>query len=70
MAQNLLSTTRCIFQRDLILAARKPADVAPPLAFFIIVSSLFPLGVGPEPDVLRRLAPGVLWVAALHASML
>ncbi|MHB8256076.1 MAG: heme exporter protein CcmB [Acidiferrobacterales bacterium] len=70
MSQNLLGTARCIFQRDLILAARKPADVATPLAFFVIVSSLFPLGVGPEPDVLSRLAPGVLWVAALLATML
>ncbi len=70
MSQNLLGTARCIFKRDLILAARKPADVATPLAFFIIVTSLFPLGVGPEPDVLSKLAPGVLWVAALLASML
>jgi len=49
---------------------RKPADVATPLVFFAIVVSLFPLGVGPEPAVLRTLAPGVLWVAALLATML
>ncbi len=70
MSQNLLSTARCVFQRDLILAARKPADVATPLVFFAIVTSLFPLGVGPEPAVLRILAPGVLWVAALLSTML
>ncbi|MDA8364131.1 MAG: heme exporter protein CcmB [Gammaproteobacteria bacterium] len=70
MSRTLLSAARCIFRRDLTLAARKPADVATPLAFFVIVTSLFPLGVGPEPDVLSRLAPGVLWVAALLASML
>ncbi len=70
MSHNLLGTARCIFQRDLLLAWRKPADVATPLAFFVIVTSLFPLGVGPEPQVLTRLAPGVLWVAALLASML
>lgn len=70
MSQNLFTTARCIFQRDLVLAARKPADVATPLVFFAIVTSLFPLGVGPEPAILRTLAPGVLWVAALLATML
>jgi len=70
MPQNLFATARCIFQRDLILAARKPADMATPLVFFAIVTSLFPLGVGPETAVLRTLAPGVLWVAALLATML
>ncbi|MHB8453654.1 MAG: heme exporter protein CcmB [Acidiferrobacterales bacterium] len=70
MSQNLFATASCIFRRDLILAARKPADMATPLVFFIIVTSLFPLGVGPEPAVLQVLAPGVLWVAALLATML
>jgi heme exporter protein B len=59
-----------VFRRDLLIAARKPADVATPLVFFAIVVSLFPLGVGPEPAVLRTLAPGVLWVAALLATLL
>lgn len=59
-----------VLKRDLLLAARKPADVATPLVFFAIVVSLFPLGVSPEPAVLRTLAPGVLWVAALLATML
>ncbi len=70
MSRNLFATASCIFQRDLVLAARKPADMATPLVFFIIVTSLFPLGVGPEPNVLQVLAPGVLWVAALLATML
>ncbi len=56
--------------RDLRLALRRPADLASVLFFFIIVASLFPLGVGPEPDLLRQLAPGVLWVGALLATML
>ena len=70
MATSLVGTVWCVFQRDLLIAARKPADVATPLVFFAIVVSLFPLGVGPEPAVLRTLAPGVLWVAALLATML
>jgi heme exporter protein B len=59
-----------VLARDLLLAGRKPADVITPLVFFAIVASLFPLGVSPEPAVLRGLAPGVLWVAALLATML
>jgi len=70
MATSLIGTVWCVFRRDLLLAVRKPADVATPLVFFAIVVSLFPLGVGPEPAVLRTLAPGVLWVAALLATML
>lgn len=70
MATSLLGGMWCVFRRDLLIAARKPADVATPLVFFAIVVSLFPLGVGPEPAVLRTLAPGVLWVAALLATML
>ena len=70
MSPTLLSTSRGVFLRDLTLAARKPADMITPLIFFSIVISLFPLGVGPEPTLLRTLAPGVLWVAALLATML
>jgi len=56
--------------RDLILAWRRRADVLATLFFFIIVVSLFPLGIGPESETLRTIAPGVVWVAALLASML
>jgi len=59
-----------IIRRDLGLAMRRPADVASVLFFFVIVASLFPLGIGPETKLLRALAPGVLWVAALLATML
>ena len=70
MATGLPFTLWCVFRRDLLLAARKPADAATPLLFFAIVVSLFPLGVGPDPMVLRTMAPGVLWVAALLATLL
>ncbi len=56
--------------RDLTLAMRRRADVLTTLFFFIIVVSLFPLGVSPEMELLRSIAPGVIWVAALLASML
>ena len=59
-----------IIQRDLLLAMRRRSDVLTTLFFFIIVVSLFPLGVGPEMSILRTMAPGVVWVAALLASML
>ncbi|MDD2684614.1 MAG: heme exporter protein CcmB [Gallionella sp.] len=59
-----------VTRRDLVLAMRRRADVLTTLIFFVMVVSLFPLGVGPEMDMLRKMAPGVLWVAALLSSML
>jgi heme exporter protein B len=59
-----------VIRRDLVLAMRRRADVLATLIFFVMVVSLFPLGVGPELDMLRKMAAGVLWVAALLASML
>jgi len=61
---------RTIIMRDLTLAMRRRSDVMTTLFFFVIVVSLFPLGIGPELDTLRMIAPGVFWVAALLASML
>lgn len=61
---------RWVVWRDLILAWRRRADVLSTLFFFVIVVSLFPLGIGPETQLLRSIAPGVVWVAALLASML
>ena len=66
----MLNTVFSLIARDLRLSLRRQADIASVLFFFIIVVSLFPLGVGPEPVLLRKLAPGVLWVAALLATML
>ena len=57
-------------RRDMLLAMRRPQDVMTTLFFFVIVVSLFPLGVSPEMEVLREIAPGVIWVAALLATML
>ena len=61
---------RWIVVRDLTLAWRRRADVLSTLFFFVIVVSLFPLGIGPEMQLLRLIAPGVVWVAALLAAML
>lgn len=66
----MLATLRWVVRRDLLLAARRRSDVATALLFFVIVVSLYPLGVGSEPALLRTIAPGVIWVAALLASML
>ena len=56
--------------RDLRLAARRRVEAALPIAFFVVAVALFPLGVGPEPQTLRQIAPGVVWVCALLAAML
>ena len=61
---------RCVFVRDLRGVLRRRTDAVAALVFFVIVVSLFPLGVGAEPQLLRTMAPGVVWVAALLASML
>jgi heme exporter protein B len=66
----MMQTLRYVVFRDLLLAMRRRADVATTLFFFVIVASLFPLGVGPDPKLLRVMAPGILWVGALLASML
>ena len=66
----MLVALRCVIHRDLLLAVRRSSDVLTVLLFFVIVVSLFPLGIGPDPALLRTIAPGVIWVAALLASML
>ncbi len=66
----MFKTFLAIVRRDVILAMRRRTDVFTTLFFFIIVVSLFPLGVGSEKATLRQLGPGVVWVAALLASML
>lgn len=71
MSEMRLSTAVvCVLRRELVIAVRRSQDVLTPVIFFAIVVALFPLGVGPEPGVLQNLAPGVLWVAALLATML
>jgi heme exporter protein B len=66
----VLAAARSIIYRDLLVAMRRRSDVAVALLFFVIVVSLFPLGVGPEPALLSSIAPGVIWVAALLSSLL
>ncbi len=59
-----------VIRRDLLLAARRRGDWLTAQFFFVMVVSLFPLGIGPEPELLKRIAPGVVWVAATLASLL
>lgn len=66
----MFGTLSCIIRRDLLLAMRRRTEILTTLFFFVIVVSLFPLGVGAEREILRHLGPGVVWVAALLASML
>jgi heme exporter protein B len=66
----VLAAARCVVYRDLLLALRRRGDVATALLFFVIVASLFPLAIGAEPNLLREIAPGVIWVAALLSSLL
>jgi heme exporter protein B len=64
------TTLLWVLKRDLLVAMRRRGDLAATLFFFVMVASLFPMGVGPEPQMLRIIAPGIVWVAALLASTL
>ena len=59
-----------LMRRDLLIALRNRAEFANPLLFFVLVITLFPLALGTSPDLLARIAPGIIWVAALLAAML
>ncbi|AMG29865.1 heme exporter protein CcmB [Grimontia hollisae] len=59
-----------MIRRELLVAFRRQSDMLNPLWFFIIVITLFPLGVGPGPNLLAEIAPGIIWVAALLAAVL
>ena len=59
-----------LFVRDLRLAMRRRSDALLPIGFFVVAVALFPLGIGPEPQTLRLIAPGLIWVCALLATML
>jgi heme exporter protein B len=59
-----------VLRRDLVLAWRRQSDIYVTLCFFILVVMLFPFGVGPDPAMLKIIAPGIVWVAALLASTL
>jgi heme exporter protein B len=66
----LLGAFALLLRRDLTLALRHRSEIVNPMLFFIMVVSLFPLGLGPESKTLQAIAPGVIWVAALLAGML
>lgn len=66
----MVDVLHCILRRDLLLALRNRGDVGTALLFFVIVTTLFPLGIGAEPGLLRAIAPGAIWVAALLSSLL
>jgi heme exporter protein B len=66
----LPSVLLAVLRREVALAMRQKGEVLTPLVFFVVIASLFPLGVGPESALLLRMAPGVLWVSALLAAML
>ena len=63
-------TVLALVSQDLRLAYRRRGEVATPLMFFILVTMLFPLGLSPQPELLRTIAPGVVWVAALLAALI
>ncbi len=65
----LLRAFVALLQRDLLLAFRHRGELVNPLLFFMIVVTLFPLGVNPEEALLRKIAPGVIWIAALLAGL-
>jgi len=67
---NTLQIMRCLLWREIQLVLRRRSDLVSVLFFFVIAVSLFPLGVGAEPALLRAIAPGVLWVAALLSAMM
>lgn len=61
---------KSVYSKDVTLAFRQRAEIVNPLLFFLIVITLFPIAIGPEPGLLARIAPGVIWVAALLSTML
>lgn len=66
----LMTAFFAVLRRDLILAFRRRAEVANPIFFFILIVTLFPLGIGAQPKLLQTIAPGIIWVSALLAVML
>ena len=66
----MLKLFRVMVRRDLLLAYRQKSDVLQTVFFFLVVITLVPLGVGAETELLRSMAPGIVWVAALLAALL
>ncbi len=70
MTASPITPFRQAVRRDLLLAARHKTEVITALFFFVIVVNLLPLGIGPDPELLRKIAPGALWIGALLATLL
>ena len=71
MSKQLASSAfSALLRRDFLLAYRRRAELLQPLVFLLVVTTLFPLGVGPSPQLLAEIAPGVIWIAALLATVL
>jgi heme exporter protein B len=70
MTVNISTAAAVILRRELLLGFRRPDQLLQPLVFFLIVTTLFPLALSPQLSLLRDMAPGVLWVSALLASLL
>lgn len=66
----MLASFFLVIRRELLLAYRRLSEILNPLWFFILIITLFPLALGPEPGILSRIAPGIIWVAALLATLL
>ncbi|MBT3705889.1 MAG: heme exporter protein CcmB [Proteobacteria bacterium] len=67
---SLIHAFQAVIKRDIRLAIRQPSEIAQPVVFFIIVVSVFPFGVGSNPDQLTAIGPGIVWVGALLATLL
>jgi heme exporter protein B len=67
---SLFNALGAVIKRDLLLAYRFRAELINPLAFFVMVITLFPLALGAEIALLKRIAPAIIWVAALLASLM
>ena len=65
-----MSALLAMIHRDLLLVIRRKSEVLTALFFFVVVTSLFPLGIGADPALLRKIAPGVIWVTALLSTLL
>jgi heme exporter protein B len=59
-----------IFKRDLLIAFRRRSEIVHPIIFFVMVISLFPLAIGDDKALLQKIAPAIIWVTALLATML
>jgi heme exporter protein B len=67
---SLTSAFSLLLKRDLVLAYRRRAELVNPMLFFVLVTAMFPLGIGNDPKLIEAVGPGVIWVAALLASLL